>query len=109
MDNAKEMGIEVFSGFNTTNADDLLKGLMRMFTTINHATTDGTGDHKDMQYVVAILNTSEFVVATKPELADRLQVIMNACLDKMYIEYKRYSTLNSWMIHTLARHGRLKL
>jgi hypothetical protein len=101
--------MEIFSGFNSTNPDELLKGLMRMFSSISSATTDGTGKQSDMHHVGAILSTTEFVMATKPELRDRLKVITNTCLDKMHVEYRSYPNLNNWMLPVLVRYGRLKL
>lgn len=101
--------MEIFSGFNTTNPDELLKGLMRMFSSISSATTNGADGRNDMHHVGAILSTTEFVIATKPELRDRLEVIINACINKMHVEYRSYPNLNNWMLPVLVRYGRLKL
>ena len=99
--------VEIFSGFKTANPDKLLKRLMRLFSTIENATTVSGIDASQLKNVSAILHTTEFVMASIPDLKDRLQIIKNACLDRMFTEYNLHKVTNSWMIPILARNGRL--
>lgn len=107
METTTDKALEIFSGFNTTDPDKLLAGLMKLFKAIGNAKTAGRGVESP-EYVLAILNTTEFVVASKPELEPRLNVVRQACLDKLQDEYEHYPGLNRYLKQTLVRYGRVK-
>ncbi len=94
-----------FSVFNAENPDDLSRSLMQIFTTISNATTNPKDGSKDMNYVNSILSTTEFIMEAKPELRARLQVIINACVNKMTDEYAQTEGFdNAWMEKVLRRY-----
>jgi hypothetical protein len=97
MSTQTEQAMQLFSGFNTTDPDQLLEKLMSMFTTIASThTTDERGLHR----VIAILHTTEFVESTQPSLAPRLAIIKKACLNKLReAGNKNY---NKWLEETLS-------
>lgn len=94
-----EQALELFAGFNSADPEQLLKGLMRLFTSIaSTQTTDTPG----IERVVAILHTTEFVEATNPDLTPRLAVIKKACLNKLRECAEK--SWNNWLKDTLSHY-----
>ena len=102
MSETKELTTDLFKGFNTTDPDELLAGLMRLFNTINKARDEG----KELQQVASILQTAQFVKASNPSLGARMDVIIQACVNKLSHAYSQYSSLNGWVKPILDAHSR---
>ncbi len=100
MSNTKELTTDLFKGFNSTDPDQLLAGLMRLFNTVNKALNTG----EELKNVASILQTAKFVRASNPSLGHRMDVIIEACVNKLTHAYNEYSQANLWVHPILIAH-----